>query len=429
MGSVGDREGPVAVVGAGLIGLFSAHYLLEQGHRVTLFDRDGQAGGGASRVNAGWVCPARSDPLPSWEVVGDGLRSLMSPGGGSFMLSPTALPGVVGYLTRFLRRSTTSSHARAWDELDTLSSRTAGLFDELVGRGIIGGLQDQGFLMLHPSRQEAEASRAALVAVSARGLSPAPGPLLGRGALLELEPGLGTAAQWGFLHRGDRWLDPSRLVDALTGSLVARGATLVTGAPVAAVRQVGDRVELDTPAGTVDAAHAVVAAGAWSEKLLRQLGLRGFVIPGKGYSFTAHPDRPLTHILRLGGTHVGVTPLGETARVVGMMEIDGTFDLFNRDRIDYMKRKAAPYLSGVDWQACTDERVAPRPMTPDGKPLIGPVPGSERVVVATGHNMLGLSLAAATGTLVADLVGRGPAAGPPAFDPSRFHLRRKGVRR
>jgi D-amino-acid dehydrogenase len=68
-------------------------------------------------------------------------------------------------------------------------------------------------------------------------------------------------------------------------------------------------------------------------------------------------------------------------------------------------------------------------MTPDGKPLIGPVPGSERVVVATGHNMLGLSLAAATGTLVADLVGRGPAAGPPAFDPSRFHLRRKGVRR
>ena len=429
MGTVGDREGPVAVVGAGLIGLFSAHYLVEQGHRVTLFDRDGQSGGGASRVNAGWVCPARSDPLPSWEVVGDGLRSLVSPGGGSFRLSPTALPRVVGYLTRFLRRSTTSSHARAWDELDTLSSQTAGLFDELASRGIIRDLQDEGFLMLHSSRQEAVASRAALVAVSSRGLSPAPGPLLGRGALLELEPGLGTAAQWGFLHRGDRWLDPSRLVDALTDSLVARGATLVTGAPVASVRQVGDRVELDTPAGTVDAAHAVVAAGAWSEKLLRQLGVRGFVTPGKGYSFTAYPEHPPTHTLRLGGTHVGVTPLGEAARVVGMMEIDGTFDLFNRNRIDYMKRKAAPYLSGIDWQACTDERVAPRPMTPDGKPLIGPVPGSERVVVATGHNMLGLSLAAATGTLVADLVGRGPAAGSPAFDPSRFHQRRKRARR
>jgi D-amino-acid dehydrogenase len=429
MGRVWDSESPVAVVGAGLIGLFSAHYLVEQGHRVTLFDRNRQTGGGASRVNAGWVCPARSDPIPSWEVVGDGLRSLVSPDGGSFILSPTALPRVVGYLMRFLRRSTTSSHARAWDELDTLSSQTAGLFDELVCRGIIRDLQDEGFLMLHSSRQEAEASRAALVAVSSRGLSPAPGPLLGRDALLELEPGLGPAAQWGFLHGGDRWLDPSRLVDALTDSLVARGATLVSGAPVASVRQVGDRVELDTPAGTVDAAHAVLAAGAWSEKLLRQMGLRGFVTPGKGYSFTAHPDHPPTHVLRLGNTHLGVTPLGESARLVGMMEIDGTFDRFNQDRIDYMKRKAAPYLSGIDWQACTDERVAPRPMTPDGKPLIGSVPGSERVIVATGHNMIGLSLAAATGTLVADLVRLGPAAGPPAFDPSRFHRRRKGARR
>jgi D-amino-acid dehydrogenase len=416
-------------VGAGLIGLFSAHYLLEQGHRVTLFERGGQSGGGASRVNAGWVCPARSDPLPSWEVVGDGLRSLVSPDGGSFVLSPTAVPRVAGYLARFLRRSTGSSHARAWDELDTLSSQTAGLFDELVARGIIGDLQDEGFLMLHSSREEAEASRAALLPVSARGLCPAPGPLLARGALAELEPGLGPAAQWGFLHRGDRWLDPSRLVDALTESVVARGAALVTGAPVASVRQVGNHVELDTPAGTAVAAHAVVAAGAWSEQLLRQAGLRGFVTPGKGYSFTAHPEHPLTHILRLGGTHVGVTPMGRAARLVGMMEIDGTFDVFNRNRIDYMKRKAAPYLSGIDWQACTDERVAPRPMTPDGKPLIGPVPGSERVVVATGHNMLGLSLAAATGTLVADLVERGPVAGPPAFDPSRFHQRLKGVRR
>jgi D-amino-acid dehydrogenase len=429
MTDVGDGARSVAVVGAGLIGLFSAHYLIDQGYQVALLDRDEKTGGGASRVNAGWVCPARSDPMPSWEVVGDGLRSLVSRDSGSFFLSPTALPRVAGYLMRFLRRSTNAAHARAWDELDTLSSQTAGLVDELVGRGVIQDLQDEGFLMLHSSWQEAEASRAALAAVSARGLSPAPEPLLTRQGLRELEPGLGPAAQWGFLHRGDRWLDPSRLVDMLTDSLIARGATVVTGAQVVSVRQAGDRVELDTLAGPVDAAHAVIAAGAWSEELLRRMGLRGFVTPGKGYSFTAYPEYPPKHVLRLGATHVGVTPVGETARLVGMMELDGTFDVLNRDRIDYMKRKAAPYLSGINWQACTDERVAPRPMTPDGKPLIGCVPGSERVVVATGHNMIGLSLAAVTGALVADLVRRGPAAGPPAFDPGRFHRRWRGVRR
>jgi len=112
--------------------------------------------------------------------------------------------------------------------------------------------------------------------------------------------------------------------------------------------------------------------------------------------------------------------MGERTRVVGMVELDGTPEGVHAGRIDVMKRKAAPYLTGVDWDASTDERVGPRPMTPDGKPLIGCAPGAERVVVATGHNMLGLSLAAPTASLVADLVARGPAATVPAFDPMRF---------
>jgi D-amino-acid dehydrogenase len=112
--------------------------------------------------------------------------------------------------------------------------------------------------------------------------------------------------------------------------------------------------------------------------------------------------------------------MAERARVVGMVEFDGTRDGVRPERIALMKRRAAPYLAGIDWHASTDERVGPRPMTPDGKPLIGCVPGSERVVVATGHNMLGLTLGAATGTLVADLVACGPAASVPAFHPMRF---------
>jgi D-amino-acid dehydrogenase len=117
--------------------------------------------------------------------------------------------------------------------------------------------------------------------------------------------------------------------------------------------------------------------------------------------------------------------MGGRTRVLGMVELDGTPEGLRAGRIDVMKRKAAPYLTGVDWDASTDEQVGPRPMTPDGKPLIGCAPGADRIVVATGHNMLGLSLAAPTATLVADLVELGSAATVPAFDPMRFTRRRR----
>jgi D-amino-acid dehydrogenase len=212
-------------------------------------------------------------------------------------------------------------------------------------------------------------------------------------------------------------------VDCLVQSVISRGARLVTDAPVRAVRQRGERAEVATSKGVVEAEHAVIAAGAWSEELLRPLGVRGYVTPGKGYSFSVFPKHPPTHVLRLGDTHVGVTPMGDRARVVGLVEFDGTREGVRQGRIAFMKRQARPWLSGIDWDASTEERVGPRPMTPDGKPLIGCVPGSERVVVATGHNMLGLTLGAATGTLVAELVARGPAAAVPAFDPMRFSRR------
>lgn len=150
--------GEVAVVGAGLIGLFSAHYLLERGHGVTLIDR-GDPGGGASRVNGGWVCPARSDPLPSYAVVRDGIRSLVPGSSGSFFLDPRALPRVAGFLARFLRSATPGRFERAWNQLNTLNVRTAALIDELVDAGVVGEVHDNGFLMLHSTPDEAEQSR------------------------------------------------------------------------------------------------------------------------------------------------------------------------------------------------------------------------------------------------------------------------------
>jgi len=129
-------------------------------------------------------------------------------------------------------------------------------------------------------------------------------------------------------------------------------------------------------------------------------------------------------VLNFPGAHVIVTPMGERLRVAGTMEFDGTYDRFDRRRIEAIVRGVSPYFRGVEWAERSEEWVGPRPMTPDGLPYIGPLPGRSRVFVAAGHNMLGVTLAPATGKVVAGLVLSGdPGIDLAPFSPSRFARR------
>jgi D-amino-acid dehydrogenase len=124
---------------------------------------------------------------------------------------------------------------------------------------------------------------------------------------------------------------------------------------------------------------------------------------------------------------VVATPIGGRLRIAGTMELDGSFDRMNRRRIEAMVSAAQPWFRGVDWARRTDEWVAPRPMTPDGLPLIGALPGHPRLFVASGHNMLGLTLAPSTGRVIADLVTFGETSVDIApFSPARFAWRSPG---
>jgi len=222
-----------------------------------------------------------------------------------------------------------------------------------------------------------------------------------------LEPLVSDRIAAGFELPGERWIDASRLVDELDIDLRSDGVSVLTDAAVRAITDLGDGVEIDTATGAVDGAVAVVAAGAWSRDLLRPLGAKLSLYPGKGYSFCVQPDRMPEHVLHLPDAHVMLTPFPGGLGVAGTMEFDGTMDRFNPGRIEAIVRAAAPFVHGVAWADRTDEWVGPRPITPDGLPVLGPLARHPRVVLATGHNMLGVTLGPVTGRVVADLVVRG----------------------
>ena len=153
------------------------------------------------------------------------------------------------------------------------------------------------------------------------------------------------------------------------------------------------------------ARDAIIALGAWSPQLSDAIGLpslKRVMQPGKGYSITY--DRPALMPRRpvvLRERKVCVTMWDSGFRLGSTMEFSGFDDSLNPRRLAALER----------W----------RPMSLDDVPLIGRVPGRDGLWLATGHGMMGVSMSAGTGQLIADLIaGRSPAIDPHPYRPERF---------
>ena len=184
-----------------------------------------------------------------------------------------------------------------------------------------------------------------------------------------------------------------------------------------------DVVGLDTATGHMEAEHYVFAAGAWSSGLASALDCCIPVEPGKGYSVTMTcPDSMPAHPMLMPEKHIGVTPFENGYRIASMMEFAGFDSSIPDFRIRQLQDSAKPYLREPVGPEIVDTWYGWRPMTWDSLPIIGRAPGFDNALLATGHNMLGLSLAPVTGKLIADLVTERPTELPlEAVSPNRFN--------
>ena len=184
----------------------------------------------------------------------------------------------------------------------------------------------------------------------------------------------------------------------------------------------GGRIEaVETSSGRVAAREVVLAAGAWSQGVASRLGVKVPIQPGKGYSITMGrpalcPQTPCY----LHERRVVATPWASGYRLGGTMEFSGFSTDLNRRRVDALKSAAGEYLRQPLGQPILEEWAGLRPMTYDDLPVIGRAPGVANLLLATGHGMLGITTAPATGKLVAELI----CGEPPHIDPSPFRVER-----
>ncbi len=409
----------VAVVGGGVIGLCCAHYLEKGGAEVVLLER-GRVGEGCSLGNGGWICPSISTPLPAPGLTLASLGGLMR-SDSPLYIKLSALPGLARWLWAFRRHCNERSYASGLQALASLNARTTALYGELAADGVHFEHAEEGTLLAYSDEEKLGDAASELATLASFGVGPI--DTLDRDDLRESEPDLCGDLIGGLVVRSDMHVRPESLCAGLAQSLRSRGVEVVENTEVTGFGvEAGRVVSASTSGGDVEAETLVLAAGAETSALSAMLGVPLPVQAGKGYSITVDdPQASLSRPVELADAHMGFTPFEGAIRTLGTMELSGINLRLDRRRIASLERAARRYLPGALEGARRVDWVGMRPVTPDGLPAIGPLPGSRQAYVATGHQMLGVTLAPATGRALAQLVLQGqsePDLAP--FDPARF---------
>ena len=412
----------ILIIGGGVIGLSTAYYAARRGHRVTLIERQPAARDGCSFGNAGMVVPSHFVPLAAPGVVGTAFKWMWNPESPLY-IKPRLDGELLSWGWKFLRAANARHVARSAPLLRDLSFASRACFEELSALpGHEFGLVQKGLVMLcqtqHALDDESKyAAQANELGVPAQVLNPR--------QLAELDPGVTLSVAGGVYFPKDCHLSPARFMGALQRHLEAAGANLAWATEVTGWRVNGSRIEaLRTDRGDFTADEYVLCGGSWSPGVARDLRLKLPMQAGKGYSLTLARPRQLPALCSIfTEARIAVTPMDGALRFGGTMEMAGLNEHINERRVRGIIRAVPQYFpqfTEEDFAGVQPWRGL-RPCSPDGLPYVGRTTRYTNLSLATGHAMMGLSLAPITGKLVAEILsGEKPALDVGLLDPDRY---------
>lgn len=419
-------ETNVIVVGAGIVGLSVAYEALMVGANVTVVDRD-PAGDKTSFGNAGGIAVTEVIPasVPGvWKKVPFWMMDPLGP----LSLRVAHLPLLLPWLWNFARVGTAGEVIRISKALSEINGR---VYEDLVPLfnkvGLAGDLLRKGALTVYESengltndRHEWDAKRALgievqdLTATQVREMEPALSPIVKSGVFMP---------QWSHVT------DPKRVLDVLRHWLASNGVRIVQG-QVDRVNPTSEGAEVLLDGGQqITAAKVVIAAGAWSARLTKQLGDRVLLESERGYNTTiASPGISLEREIIFADRKFVATPLSIGLRIGGAAEFGGLNATPNFARSKALVKLARLYLPGIEDDGGI-EWSGHRPTTPDSLPVISRSAASANIIYAFGHGHLGLTQGPTTGKIVCDLLfGRTPTVDLAPFSAARFSLKKGGFR-
>ncbi|MBI5964992.1 MAG: FAD-dependent oxidoreductase [Chloroflexi bacterium] len=393
----------VLIIGGGPVGLSCAYYLLKSGRKVTLLDAK-EIGKGSGSGNAGHIVPSHIIPLAAPGVVTSALKWMLDPAHSPFGMKVSLDPNYISWLLKFVLACSESNVQRSIKPLNDLGQLSAKNFSQIIAEEKFDcSYQEKGLLFLYKTEKAFHDGQHEGQFMQKHGI---PVSVYDKTKIHEIEPAALGSVIGGVHFTGDAHLNPAVFLGLLSDRVRAMGAEMSEGTAVTGFESANGKItKVKTNAGDFEAEQVVLAAGALTPSVARNLKLNIPIQPARGYSTTMSATKQMpSHALILGERRIAVSPMGRVLRFTGRLEVGNYSMEPNPVWIQRIENSAREYLHLDEKLDVKETWAGLRPTTPDGVPIIGRSPNHSNLILATGHAMLGLSLGPGTGQVVAELL-------------------------
>ncbi|TQF71198.1 NAD(P)/FAD-dependent oxidoreductase [Pseudoalteromonas luteoviolacea] len=409
-----EKNNKIAVIGAGIVGLCNALQLQQQGYQVTLFDKHG-IGEQCSKGNAGHFATEQVFPLADKSLLPKLPKMLLdrlSPLRIDWRYFTKAMP----WLMRFCYNMLNSKYQRHTQALKTLNKDAINAYARLLGNSFEEHVTLRGSLLTfeHGNMEEIRKLQNKFLNEGVKV------DILNQEEIQALEPQLSIRIKYALLFTEvGHTADPLQLSLCVYNKFVASGGQFVQQ-QVTDITSSNQSWKLSTQQTEHDQFDKVIlCTGAWSKRLCKQLGYKVPIEAERGYHnmLTAHAlSRPVASADR----QFIMTPMSTGLRLAGTVEFAGLETPPMYERAACLLEHAKSMLKDFEDVQQGEHWMGPRPSLPDSLPVICEAPDHPNVIFSFGHQHLGLTQAAISSELVANLVAKQPS----AFDISPYSIAR-----
>lgn len=409
----------IIIIGGGIIGLCSAYYLHKEGHKVSIIDQSNLEGG-ASYVNAGYVCPSHIIPLAAPGAMKQGVKWMFDKSSPLY-IKPRLDADFIKWSLAFNKSCTTKHVNKSIPIIRDISLLSQELYGDIRrDEGFQFQLEHKGLLMLCQTEKLLEEEIKGANLAREYGLDASE---ISLDDLKKLEPNVAINVKGGAYYKCDSHMTPQEFMSAMKTYLKESGVSFFANEKVNDITLKNGAISaIQTDTKTYQADEFVLAAGSWSGLLSKKLDLQLLLQAGKGYCINVKEETGISIPAILCEARVAITPMHDFTRFAGTMEIAGINHNIDTFRVNTIAKAVSNYYPEISLseQDKNNAQAGLRPVSPDGMPYIGKSKKCKNLTIATGHAMMGWSLGAATGKLVSEVISnQKKTLNLDAFDPDR----------